>query len=245
MSEDSLYDFISHEIPTNRDYLNMLRFVRFDCLSGASISHFIPLSEDYWNLIDLNLWKVICRRLQLPVEYDWKTSITRSKEIFRPLDERTRPDGIISCLSRGWETLPPLEMLKITMKSVGDGKDREVAAAAITQGGYFKSKDKPNQWVCWEFKFDTLRPTHYSFTSSAKAWVLEGSLDGVQWTEIDRRTGIDWDEDRSRQSFQIFNSTDCNFIRLTQTDKNINGRDILWLRVFELVGRMWEGSREE
>jgi hypothetical protein len=245
MSEDSLYDFISHEIPTNRDYFNILQFMRFDYLSGASISQFISLTEEYWcdDLIDFNLWKAICRRVELPGDYDYAS--TRSKEVSRPLDERTQPDGIISCLSRGWGRNWPSQCIKITVKSVEAGKDRADAAEAIAQGGYFESKDKPNQWICWEFKTDTVRPTHYSLRSYAKSWRLEGSLDGVQWTEIDRRTDVDWDEDISRQSFAVFNSADCKFIRWTQTDKNTQGTDVLTLRGFELFGNMQEIPDEE
>jgi hypothetical protein len=74
------------------------------------------------------------------------------------------------------------------MKSVENDADRQMAGAMIAHGGLFTSKDEPNQLVCWELKYDSLDPTHYSFSSSATSWILEGSTDGVNWTKIDRRT---------------------------------------------------------
>jgi hypothetical protein len=98
LSEESLYEYISQEIPTNPDYFQMLRFITFTRLSSASIAHFNALSEDYFDLIDLHLWRVICKRLALPVGYNCNSRSV--KERHYPLDERPRPDGIIAYLSR-------------------------------------------------------------------------------------------------------------------------------------------------
>jgi hypothetical protein len=236
-SEDSLYRYISDQIPTNPEYFQMLRFVRFECLSGGSIAHFIPLSEEYFGLLDLDLWRVICQRLELPAGYNYKNE--RAKEVYRPLDERRRPDGIFSYLWRGWEASPGRQLLEVTMKSVDNDGDPEIAGARIAHGSFFTSTDEPNQWVYWELKYHCLHPTHYSFYSDAKSWILEGSMDGVNWTEIDRRTDVDWPDHPSLQSFAVSKSVDCTFIRFTQTDANRRGTDELHLADFELFGSAW------
>jgi hypothetical protein len=237
-SEDLLYRFISDQIPINPDYFSILLFVRFECLSGASIAHFIPLSEDCFDLIDLNFWKVICRRLELPVGYNCENK--RAKEVYRPLDGRQRPDGIISYISRGWEDTPGRMKLEVTMNSVDNDEDPEIAGAIIAHGGGFTSKDEPNQWVCWRLDYECLRPSHYAFCSDAKSWILEGSMDGVNWTEIDRRTDVEWDGSYSTRSFDVSESVESTFVRLTQTDKNVEGKDTLYFCHFDVFGTVWE-----
>jgi hypothetical protein len=237
-SEDLLYQFISGEIPTNRDYFQMLRFIKFTRLSGASIVHFNALTEDYFDLINLDLWKMIGQRLGLPVGYNCTRS-HHTKHIYCPLDERERPDGIIAYLSRGMEDCPGRALLEITTRSVANDQDPEITAAWIAHGNEFTSKDEADQWVCLQLSHRRVRPTHYSFYSTAKSWILEGSQDGTNWTEIDRRTDIDWPEDKSRQSFNVSRSEECKFLRLAQTDKNTEGTDTLHFDCFEIFGHCW------
>jgi hypothetical protein len=242
-SEDLLYRFISDQIPTNPDYFQLFRFLRFDCLSGASIADFIPLSINYFEHIDLNLWEVICQRLELPAGYNCENE--RAREVYRPLDERERPDGIISYLSHGWEDRAGRELLEIATGSVENDEDREIAAAIIAHGGVFASDDEPNQWIIWHFAFDCVRPTHYSFSSDAKSWILEGSMDAMNWTEIDWRTEVDWPKDSGVRSFAVSHSIDCRYARLTQTDTNRRGNDVLSLHSFEVFGSIWDADCAE
>jgi hypothetical protein len=62
--------------------------------------------------------------------------------------------------------------------------------------------------------------------------VLENSLDGANWNEIDRQTSSS-DE---MASFSVSNSAECRFIRLTQTGKNCYGRDWLSAQALEVFG---------
>jgi hypothetical protein len=67
--------------------------------------------------------------------------------------------------------------------------------------------------------------------------VIDGSQDGVGWTAIDRITDSkDLNEDPFMASFAVANSTECRFIRLTQTDKNHSESDHLVIRAFEFFG---------
>jgi hypothetical protein len=107
------------------------------------------------------------------------------------------------------------------------------------QGSEFVSENAPNQWVCWDFRESRVRPTHYTLeTSGLKSWVLEGSLDGVSWVEIDRA--------RDTHCFQRHLSVRCTFavpnpqewrsLRLTQTSKDHNGQDTLRFSRLEFFG---------
>jgi hypothetical protein len=64
-------------------------------------------------------------------------------------------------------------------------------------------------------------------------------MDGVNWTEIDRRTNHAWDGDFRIHSFDVSHSVECKFIRLTQTETNLDGNDTLYLRRFDVFGSVW------
>jgi hypothetical protein len=122
--------------------------------------------------------------------------------------------------------------------------------ADLTSNHCFDSNDEPGQWVCWDFREMRVRPTHYIITAPwLKSWVVEGSLDGKRWTEIDRQTNNqDFKELRNTASFAVSKSAECRFIRLTQTDKRhdklVDKRrcndDYLVLRAVEFFGTLSE-----
>jgi hypothetical protein len=60
----------------------------------------------------------------------------------------------------------------------------------------FESHNSANQWLCYDFKTMTIKPTYCSIRSyyagypghcNAKNWVIDGSRDGRSWIELDRR----------------------------------------------------------
>jgi hypothetical protein len=70
--------------------------------------------------------------------------------------------------------------------------------------------------------------------------VVESSLDGEAWTEIDRKTDnedfIGW----RTASFAVSKSAECRFVRLTQTGKRHCGDDTLYITAFEFFGTLLE-----
>jgi hypothetical protein len=110
----------------------------------------------------------------------------------------------------------------------------------------FCSKNEPGQWICWDFCHRRVRPTQYAIQSGwLKSWVVEGSVDGVNWIEMDRKTdNEDFNQagrtDIGPVSFTVSTITKCRFIRLTQTDKNHAGNDELCLVAVEFFGSLFE-----
>jgi hypothetical protein len=44
-------------------------------------------------------------------------------------------------------------------------------------------------WVCWDFHELRIGPTYYTIVNGMmRSWVIEGSVDGEKWTEMDRQT---------------------------------------------------------
>jgi hypothetical protein len=127
-------------------------------------------------------------------------------------------------------------IVTITLKSVitDDPMFAPKNAADLTSGSQFSSNDEPGQWICWDFREMRVRPTHYTIWAAwLKSWVVEGSLDGESWTEIDRQTN------NQDFSFAVSNPAGCRFIRLTQTDgphwKVRHGDDELDLRPVDFL----------
>jgi hypothetical protein len=88
-----------------------------------------------------------------------------------------------------------------------------------------------------------VRPTHYTIESQwLKSWVVEGSLDFVNWTEIDRkRDNQDFCWGLNMASFSVSKSAECRFIRLTQTgERHRHEDDVLAICVFEFFGTLLE-----
>jgi hypothetical protein len=138
-------------------------------------------------------------------------------------------------------------IVRITSKSVySDGPGNAVRNAADPASeSFFTSKNEPGQWICWDFRDRRLRPTHYAIKNyGLKSWVVESSLDGENSTEINRKTdNKDLKYGWRTASFAVSNSSECHFIRLTQTDKRHGGKDFLFIGAFEVFGTLLE-SRE-
>jgi hypothetical protein len=72
------------------------------------------------------------------------------------------------------------------------------------------------------------------------SWVVERSLDGEAWTEIDRRTDHNVFLLLEMASYPVSKAAECRFIRLTQTGKNHFGTNKLTINIFEFFGTLLE-----
>jgi hypothetical protein len=119
--------------------------------------------------------------------------------------------------------------------------------ADVTDNRWFQSKDEPGQWVCWDFRDLRVRPTNYTIRSMGlKSWVIEGSVDGKNWTEIDRQT----DNEKFKLAcgsftgtFPVSKTVECRFIRLTQIERykyRLSGQYELELWAIEFFGTLFE-----
>jgi hypothetical protein len=136
-------------------------------------------------------------------------------------------------------------IVTITSKSFWAKNPRYRArnAADFAYDWFFLSEDEPGQWICWDFGELRIRPTHYTMKAHyPKSWVVEGSVDGESWTEIDRRTdNEDFATGANTISFTVANPVDSRFIRLTQTDKSHDLKDCLGiLHLVEFFGTLSE-----
>jgi hypothetical protein len=225
-SEDALFSYVSSRICSDPEYLYLLQFVHFEYVSSECICHFLSAVPD---LIDGRLWESISRRLISHVPHAIEFLLNESKPL----------DGIIRDRTREYRgNVHDKGIVTITSKSVfADFAPLNVAG--LNSDRYFTSKDEPGQWVCWDFHEMRVRPTHYTIRSHyLESWVVESSLDGEAWTEIDRKTAH-----RilgGYGSFAVSNSAEFRFIRLTRTTQDPREKHELSICAVEFFGILVE-----
>jgi hypothetical protein len=239
-SEDDLFSFITSRICSDPASLALLQFVRFEYLSPGCVSCFLSSLPES---VDRRLWESISMRL-----------IPHYQQIPCPLKQSRSIDGVISYLTqKHGGNVHDAGIVTITSKSVASDPMWALRNIAdLTSVSYFISKSEPGQWVCWDFHEMRIRPTHYTIRSvHLKSWVVESSFDGVNWTEIDRKTEINDMRDQPRTasftaSFAVARSDECRFIRLTQTGNAHDSNDIrigsycLAICLFDVFGTLLE-----
>jgi hypothetical protein len=202
---------------------------------------FLGLLSLYSNLDPL-IWLSLCRRLLPPVSVGH--SARSFTEVEFPLEKPARSGGIISYLTKKHGgNVHEKGIVTITSKSVYDYQPSyapENVAELFTWDSTFSSEDEPDQWICWDFHEMRVRPTHYTIQALyLKSWVVEGSLDGENWKEIDRQTdNHDFMDEYGTASFTVLKPVESRFIRLTQTDTRHYGGDQLELAAVEFFGTL-------
>jgi hypothetical protein len=153
-------------------------------------------------------------------------------------------DGIISYLTKKHGGNVDQNGI-VTLASKSGFNDPQMALtnlASLTVDACFVSDSAPGQWVCWDFREMRVHLTSYTIgTTDLQSWVLEGSIDGVSWTEIDRQADCQAFRDNySSISFPVVAAADFRFIRLTQGATNYRNDQALCLFFVEFFGTLSE-----
>jgi hypothetical protein len=120
---------------------------------------------------------------------------------------------------------------------------RDFAPMKVADFGWdtiFVSKDAPGQWICWDFHKMVIQPTYYTIRAMhLKSWVLECSMEGRFWDELDRKTNTrNFKKGEKEAKFRVLTPIPCRFIRLTQTDRNHEGDDVLALAGVDFIAKI-------
>jgi hypothetical protein len=163
-----------------------------------------------------------------------------------PLQTPTNLCGIITYLTaKHRHHLLDQNKLTITAKSTYNTSPVNAVTnlLAMNTRSDFWSKDAPGQWVSWDFHQMGIRLTHYAIKTSVshqpRSWVIEVSVDGVTWVEVDRQTKTDaLQGEREIVAFPIEKPPECRFFRITQTGPNRDETNYLALSAVELFGTL-------
>jgi hypothetical protein len=256
-SEESIFEFVSELTSRDAIFFGLFEFVHFEYLSTESVSKFVELSFSFFSVMNSSIWSRICKRLigaqpevqrssteiEIPIDLDLGMGSCGVR-----LDPGTGSPGIIAYLTRKYGG-------NVAQTGVVDVIGREATEVEVASNvadldvdSTFYSIDKPNQSICYDFKYMTVIPTHYSLkskwkgfkgSSNLRSWVVEVSNDGQKWIVVDRvNNNSDLDGPRFEKTFAIGREEEGRFVRLRQTGKNHRGTDVLCISSFEIFGRL-------
>jgi hypothetical protein len=231
-TEDNLCEFFISLSERDLSFVALFEHLRFEYLSIPILSKFCDFISDHFEYLNHSIWSSLRRRLLHPIS------------IIRPIDrfggkcfspvEGSPLEGIISYLSdkcggnvheRGIVTITGHDCYSDNLCHAAFN------AADLKADSYFYSKNERNQSLTYDFGDRRIQVSHYAIRSrhnggvndfNLRSWVIESSIDGDHWIEVDRR-----EDDSSlngRNLTQLFKvcgeSVQSRFVRLRQIGRN-------------------------
>jgi hypothetical protein len=223
-SEDALYSLIVFLASAAPAYFDLLPLVQFKYLSAESISNFIELSSSFES-ISHSLWISVCDRLRhrgVIAVVNPRCASHLSFPLSTPLD------GIISYLTRKHGgNVHDLGLIEVTVSSIKQNKPEHHGKQVLDFGGtrQFSTGLCENPWICFDFKAGLIFVTYYTMVTDhnspgwtacfIRSWVVEVSLDGIEWTEVDRQTNCPRLNGAGRTAmFAVQSPRDGRFLRV-------------------------------
>jgi hypothetical protein len=155
-------------------------------------------------------------------------------------------DGLISSLTKTAGGNPhDKELISATTSSTAAGNPKYVAEFGTET--YFHSNNVENQWMCYDFKDLRVSVTHYLLRTHnsgqnschLRSWVLEGSQDFSNWTELDRRENDPHlNGAKATCSCEVRNVIESRFVRIRAIGPTWRGDHYLYFTAFELFGAL-------
>jgi hypothetical protein len=161
-----------------------------------------------------------------------------------PFREGSPFEGIISFLTRTHcGNVSDLGIVSISSSSVNGScvaknvADFNTSSLGQTGGG-------ANGWICYDFKDQRVKIEHYSLRSRSDSdshhpinWALEGSVNGTEWVELDRRSNCrDLCGLNKSATFSASENDFFRKIRLLLREMDSSGYRYLTINAFELFG---------
>jgi hypothetical protein len=138
-----------------------------------------------------------------------------------------------------------LNIISITASSVGSPQSYPLRNLADFENRtYFSTRNEANSWICYDFKDMRVKLTHYSLratregsTCFLQSWILDGSVDGKSWVEMDRHEkDSSLNHREAIATFNIASSSNYRYIRLCQIGPTTRGDHYLLLNSIEFFG---------
>jgi hypothetical protein len=248
--DEDLFSVLEAATRANPRYFDLFEYVSFEKLSLSLMSRFIQVTNSMGTSIALSsgVWHSLCRRLVQDVPPPGRPSDRPSGQTVRTISfDFGRPLlGILTFLSQqNGGGLHQKGIVKVSASSHFSNRVPE-NILNFSQDSYFYSEDAADQWIGYEFTSCLVTPDRYTLQTRQygggyhlQSWVIEGSRNGEDWTEMDRRPTVkEMDEQNFVKSFPIERPMQCAFLRLRQTGPNSNGRHQLTLSRFEIFGEL-------
>jgi hypothetical protein len=244
ISEDYLYRIIVSQLDRGDEYFALFEHVLFTWLSGDIMDDFVDLTGRYLEMMTPTLWDRIGLRLRIRVPCP-TAKMSRFRPNF-PVDGNGSLRGIIAHLTGDGGNVANRGIVDITSKTdYPSAGYRARNLADLANDSFFCSSGAQNEAVTFDFKSMIVRPTHYTMRSHCygvgsyhpKSWVLESSLDGSDWHEIDRKQDDGHlNGTHLAHTFEMAVARPARYIRITQTGPNHRGDHYFGFSALEFFG---------
>ena len=248
--ENSLVDLIVRLCDEDEEYYCLFRYVELGFVDLCHLN--VYLDRVYPDHFDEGIWSCLCRCL--PSQFDSKSlPLSLSGERFHKatysFSEGSPFKGIISHLREECGgNVHQRGVVNITASHNGHNQCYQVTDYDWTD--FWGANDnKPNSWICFDFKEKRVKLSGYSLKSMPLdpsyahpiQWVIEGSNDGSEWREIDRRNTQDLNGKSIVKTYSCGGggSESFRYLRLRQTGKNACGCDQQYLSSIEFFGTLF------
>lgn len=258
-NEDTLWRFLRTRSRKQNDselenrIAPFLEFVKFEYLSFETMKEVISVISECLPSLNSAVWFCLESRLLLSVAPPKFCERYNSDSVFHCSVGNNPLSGIIAFLTQKYGgNLHDLGIVTVAVSShPPNSTDRTIRKRVLdltSTEHVWTNWDTSNQWLCYDFKTSWIRPTHYSirsepYTSRPQHWVIEGSVQGFEWIELDQRSNnTDLKTSLVTKVFSITNSVPVRQIRIRQTGPNHAGGHCLAFSAFELFGDFDESS---
>jgi hypothetical protein len=240
-SEDWLYERIVEEISTDCKHFWLLEFVGYEYLSKSSIESFFDLISKSFYFLTPSIWNSLRSRFLSGSSILSSPRIPEQHFIFR---SDSPFDGLISFLTQQHHgNVHDHGIVSVTSSNVYSDRIAK-HVVDFKSSLYCQTANARNSWICYNLKDKRMNVSHYSLRSRPDYdgyhpmnWMLEGSMDGQNWIELDRRDNCRELVGLNRSAtFSVSRRAFFQQIRLRQHGKDSNGYDFLTVNAFELFG---------
>lgn len=241
-SEDDLLHFINELYLTSKKFSNFYSYVLFANVGQEAIDEFVNIYD--YNDLTREAWNSISNRLQ----NQKLTEKGRYNDIIISPSGEKEFNGIINFIKK--QNNNRIEnKIKITSSSLRFEYPPSNVVIYNDSQKQFRTNDSPNSWICFEFLENSIIPTSYQIRSypfwknenHPKTWVIEGSMDNVNWFILDSQENCAILNDSNVShifSIDESKSKKVRYIKMRQTGKNWKNMDHLNLDCIEFYGKL-------
>lgn len=259
-SEDQLLAFINELYSINEiEYSSFYEYVHFTNVSNSKMFEFIS-KFDIENL-NHGTWKSLCERL-LKIPTFSVLDNSKSGENVRYKNAKVKKKSVTNCddipfsksdlkgVFSHFRTYSNIEKeVIVSCLSLNHGSPENLLDIDNTTYSYC-TNDRPNSWICFEFKKRKIIPSAYTIKTTynnegmdhLKSWVIEGSVDNNNWMKLDEQNNCSLlNGENLCHTFVIENLDDrkeFKYLRIRQTGENWHNRNYLEICSIEFYGKL-------
>jgi hypothetical protein len=166
----------------DKDWVSVDRRSESDALNGANAT------GTFWTLREKEVWQVRLRQTEANAAGRMAFGLA-AFDVFGVLLDH-KDEGVFTRLARECGgNVHDRGLVACSARSCGDVDWAAQNAADPSDGCFFCSENKPDQWICYDFGKLRLKPTGYFLKTAVgcgdpREWVVEASNDGENWEKF-------------------------------------------------------------